>query len=100
MIGVYLLIAASLLCGAWLLYWRKKRKFDRRNEHGIESFGSYQEKIKADTFDTLLLWAGYASFISGVFMLLGITYTSLGLLLVTILAIYHDKEKAQVSKMS
>ena len=98
MIGVYLLIAASMFCGAWLLYWRKKRKFDRRNEHGIESFGSYQEKIKADTFDTLLLWAGYASFISGVFMLLGITYTSLGLLLVTILAIFMIRRRHKYRK--
>ena len=98
MIGVYLLIASSLFCGAWLLYWRKKRKFDRRNEHGIESFGSYQEKIKADAFDTLLLWAGYASFISGVFMLLGITYTSLGLLLATILAIFMIRRRHKYRK--
>ena len=98
MIGVYLLIAASMLCGAWLLYWRNKRKFDRRNDHGIESFGSYQKKIKADAFDTLLLWAGYVSFMAGVFMLLGISYTSLGLLLLTILAIIMIRRRHKYRK--
>ena len=97
MIGVYLMIAASMFCGAWLLYWRKKRKFDRRNEHGIESFGSYREKVKADAFDTLLLWAGYASFISGVLILLGISYTSLGLtlfiLLIMVMVIRRHKRR-------
>ena len=64
---------------------RKKRKFDRLNEHGIEIFGSYLEKAKADTFDTFLLWAGYLSFLSGAFMLMGITYTALSWLVFAVL---------------
>ena len=85
MAGTYLLIASLLFLGAWLLCWRKKRKFDRLNELGIEVFGSYPEKAKADAFDTLLLWTGYVSFISGVIVLMSISYTALGWLVFSIL---------------
>ena len=72
MVGTYLLVATFMFFGAWLLYWRKKRKFDRLNAHGIEKFESYRAKAKAEAFDTLLLLLGCASFISGVFMLMEI----------------------------
>lgn len=84
----YLLIIILLLFGAWLLYCRKKRKFDRMNEHGVEVFGSFNEKAKAEVFDTLLIWAGYACFISGVLVLMGISYTVFGWLFFAIVAIY------------
>jgi hypothetical protein len=86
MTSTYLWIASLMFFGAWLLYWRKKRKFDRLNEHGIEEFGSYREKIKADAFDTLLLWAGCISLISGVFVLIATDYTVLGWLVFAIFA--------------
>ena len=64
MISVYLWIASSMLFGAWLLYWRKKRKFDRLNKHGIEVFGSYPDKAKSEALDSLLLWIGRAASLS------------------------------------
>jgi hypothetical protein len=87
MISTYIWIALLMFFGAWLLYMRKKRKFDRLNEHGIEKFGSYLEKAKANTFDTFLLWAGYLSFSSAVFMLMGISYTTLGWLIFAVLVV-------------
>jgi len=70
MIGSYLWVVSLMFFGAGLLYWRKKRKFDRKNRQGVEIFGSYFEKVKADAFNTLLLWVGNASLISSVFVLL------------------------------
>ena len=69
------------------MYWRKKRKFDRLNDHGIEKFGSYPEKTKAVAFDNLLLWVGYVSFISGVLVLMTISYTVLGGLVFAVLVV-------------
>jgi hypothetical protein len=70
MTGNILWVVLLMFFGALLLYWRKKRKFDRLNKHGIEVFGSYLEKAKADVFNYLLLWVGYASLISSIVMLL------------------------------
>ena len=69
MIGNYLWFVLLMLFGAWLLYWRKKRKFDRLNEQGIEIFRSYPKKVKAVAFDTLLLWMGCVSIIGAVIVL-------------------------------
>ena len=87
MTGEYLWVVLLMFFGVLLLYWRNKRKFDRLNEHGIEIFGSYLEKAKADAFDTLLEYAGYVSFISGLFVLMGISYTALGWLAFAVLVV-------------
>jgi hypothetical protein len=71
MISAYIWFVMLLLFGVWLLYWRKKRKYDRLNEHGREAFGSYLEKVRADAFDTLLLWVGCVCLIGAVIMLGG-----------------------------
>ena len=71
MIGSYLWVASLMFFGAWLLYWRKKRKFDRLNKQGIEVFGSYFKKARADAFDTLLLWIGWVSVVCGIVRVLG-----------------------------
>ena len=76
-----------MFAGACLLYWRKKRKFDRLNEHGIEIFETYPEKAKADAFDTLLLWAGYVCLLSSIFMIVGISLTALGWLIISFFAV-------------
>ena len=73
MVGSYLWVTSLIFFGAGLLYWRKKRKFDRLNKQGIEVFGSYLEKFKADAFDTSLLWVGNASLITSVIVLLMIS---------------------------
>ncbi|MGV7235643.1 MAG: hypothetical protein ACQ9ET_05220 [Nitrosomonadaceae bacterium] len=71
MAGEYLWVVLLMVFGAWLLYWRKKRKYDRLNDHGIEEFGSYLEKVRADAFNTLLLWVGCVCLIAAVIMLGG-----------------------------
>lgn len=88
MAGAYLWIVSLMFFGAWLLYCRKKRKFNRLNEFGIEVFDSYPDKVKADTFDTLLLWVGAASLISSVFMLMMADYTAMGWLTFFIVAVF------------
>ena len=69
MTSAYLWFVLLMFFGALLLYWRKKRGFDRRNELGIEVFGSYPKKVRAIAFDTLLLWVGCVSLIGAVIML-------------------------------
>lgn len=76
-----------MLFRAWLLYWRKKRKFDRLNEYSIEVFGSYPDKAKSEALDSLLLWIGCASVTVSVFVLLSVSYTALGWLFFSILAV-------------
>jgi uncharacterized membrane protein YphA (DoxX/SURF4 family) len=83
----YLWIAALMFFGVLLLYWRKKRKFDRVNEQGVEVFKSYPKKVRADAFDTLLLWAGYVSVICGVLVLMGIHQPVLGLVSLSVLLV-------------
>ena len=62
----YLWSVFLMFFGAWLLYWRKKRKSGRRNEQGVEVFASHLKKVKAEAFDTLLLWTGCVSLIGTV----------------------------------
>lgn len=68
MIGIYLWIVSLMFIGACLLFWRKKRKFDRSNDHGIEVFENYPKKFKADTFDKLILWTGWTCIIISFFL--------------------------------
>ena len=88
MVSTYLWIASLMLFGAWLLYWRKKRKFDRLNEHGIEVFLSYSKKVKAEAFDTLLLCAGCLSFICGTLMLIATDDSTLSWVVISIFAVF------------
>ena len=61
-----------MVCGAWALYWREKRKFDRTNDKGIEIFRSYRRKLFGEAFDALLLWMGYACIIISLFLILSL----------------------------
>lgn len=88
MIDTYLLVALSFSVGAVLLYWRKKRKFDRLNEHGIEAYTSYAEKVKTNATDTILLWVGCASIIGGTIILMLTNYSALGWVLFTIFTVF------------
>ncbi len=65
MSDIYGLSAALLLLGALLLLWRKKRKFERLNEHGIEVYSSFSKKLTGDGLDSLLLALGSASLAGG-----------------------------------
>lgn len=84
----YLGIVIFMLLGAWLLYWRKKRKFNRLNEHGIEVFGSYSKKVKAETFDTLLFWVGCVSVTLSVLMIVATSDAEFVWLALSILIVF------------
>ncbi len=65
MYATFWFISFLFFLGITILYWRNRRKFDRKNEQGIEQFGSYLKKVKSEAFDKLLLWIGNASIITG-----------------------------------
>ncbi|MGH1517089.1 hypothetical protein [Chryseobacterium sp. JK1] len=54
--GTVLLILGitSILSGFGILYWIKRRKFNRRNSGGLEGFSSYNKSI----FVRLIEWTG------------------------------------------
>jgi hypothetical protein len=68
----YLWIVVLMGCGAWALYWRKKRKFDRTNDKGIEIYPSYGKKMLGEAFDKLLLWIGYVCITVSVWLILSL----------------------------
>jgi len=79
MINHDLLTAIALLfvMGILLIYWSKKRRFDRRNALGIEQFGSLFEKIIGVLFDAILWWSGVTILFSGLFAIIVLDQTIL-----------------------
>jgi hypothetical protein len=63
-VGMILLAAAGLLA-----YWRRKRKFDRTNQYGIEQFPSYGRKVRARTAEGLLGFGSLVFFTAGILIL-------------------------------
>lgn len=45
--------AVCLVIASAILYWVKKRQFDRTNQYGAEQFGSYRSKLVASTTEQL-----------------------------------------------
>lgn len=70
MLGTYLWIIVLMTFGGWILYWRKKRKFDRTNEQGVEVFSSYRKKSITKIFDGVLLWVGCGAIIVSAFLIM------------------------------
>lgn len=61
MSDIFIWITARLAVALSTLLWRNKRRFDRTNEHGIQQHKSYGEKLRAESFDTILLGVAYVS---------------------------------------
>ena len=40
-----------MVCGLWLLYCSKRRRFDRTNPYGVEDFKNYRSKIIATSVE-------------------------------------------------
>jgi len=55
--------------GLGLSFWRLKRKFDRTNSAGVESFSGFGQKMVATTLDGMLQWVGLASLFLGLLIL-------------------------------
>ena len=46
-----------LMTGSCLVYWIKKRRFNRINRYGVEEFKSFGDKVIAGTDEKVLWWA-------------------------------------------
>ena len=57
-------IIAYGLLGLILIYWAKKRRFDRTTIYGTEQFPSYRHKAGAKLMDALLWGLGLGGFVS------------------------------------
>jgi hypothetical protein len=55
--------------GALLDLWRRKRKFERTNPHGVEQFSSFWSKLGTGTKDVLLRFASLALLSVGILVL-------------------------------
>lgn len=65
----YLQGIGLMLAGAYFCYISRKRKYDRRNEYGIEQHDGYRSKLTAEMLDRLILWAGYTCLLIGSLMM-------------------------------
>jgi hypothetical protein len=63
-IGTLLLVFAALLT-----YWKRKRKFDRINEYGVERFPSYGRKLQARLAEGVLGFGSLVLLTAGVLIL-------------------------------
>jgi prolipoprotein diacylglyceryltransferase len=67
LLTVFYIVGITLvLLSLYLSYWRGKRKFNRRNMAGLETFKSYDSSLLAHWLEDS------ARFLSTVFMILGI----------------------------
>ena len=63
-VGMFLLAVAALLA-----YWKRKRKFDRTNQYGIEQFPSYGRKVRARTTEGVLGFGSLVLLTAGILIL-------------------------------
>jgi hypothetical protein len=62
-------IIAYGLLGLALVYWAKKRRFERTTIYGTEQFQSYRHKASAKLLDALLWGLGLGGFISATLLI-------------------------------
>lgn len=62
-------IVAYGLIGLALVYWAKKRRFERTTIHGTEQFPSYRHKASAKLMDALLWGLGLGGFVSSTLLI-------------------------------
>jgi hypothetical protein len=69
--GTALLVGGilSLVIGACLGVWKKKRKFDRTNKSGVEQFPSFSGKASARLLDGILFLSSAALLFAGLLMI-------------------------------
>ncbi|NJD24845.1 MAG: hypothetical protein FIB06_05510 [Betaproteobacteria bacterium] len=61
--------ALFLGIGAWLIYWKRKRAFNRTNEYGVERFPSYRRKVFSVSADFLIDMGGKSLLSLGVLLI-------------------------------
>ncbi len=88
------LCVAMILGGGYLVYWEKKRRFDRVNHLGIEEFPSYRHKVACRLADTLIASTGTGAVGAAVVMLLiahAAEYLMLAFILYIAIKIDHER---------
>ena len=94
-------IIAYGLIGLALVYWAKKRRFDRTTIYGTEQFQSYRHKAGAKLLDALLWGFGLGGIASAtllVFMEYAPGFGFLMLLLAAALMFEKDYYRGKLSK--
>ena len=91
----YALLFGFIAVGVASLIWRDKRRYDRTNEHGVQQYRNYWNKIKGESFDTLLSGMGYLGLFAGIFVLLAMDPPLLIWLLVIGPIIYAVKSRGR-----
>ncbi len=69
MTAIDIQIIAYGLLGIALVYWTKKRRFERTSTYGTEQFQSYRYKIGARLIDTLLWGLGIGGLLSATLLI-------------------------------
>lgn len=69
MTSVDIQIIACGLLGLGLVYWAKKRRFERTTIYGTEQFPSYKNKVKARLMDALLWGFGIGGLASATLLI-------------------------------
>ena len=69
MTAINIQIIAYSLIGLALLYWAKKRRFERTTIYGTEQFPSYRHKASAKLMDALLWGLGLGGLASATLLI-------------------------------
>ena len=60
---------ALVVLGALLAFWKRKRKFERTNQFGVEQFPSYRRKLTATAMDRLVGFGSFGLLTAGILFL-------------------------------
>lgn len=85
-------IIAYGLLGLLLVYWGKKRRYERTTLCGTEQFESYRHKVGARLFDALLWGLGFGGLASAALLAI-IEYAPAWGFLILVLAVVYAFEK-------
>lgn len=55
--------------GAWLIYWKRKRRFDRTNEFGVQRFPNYWHKLLSLGKDGLISTSAFILLSAGTILI-------------------------------
>lgn len=84
-------IIAYGLLGLLLIYWGKKRRYERTTLYGTEQFKSYRHKVGARLFDALLWGLGFGG-LAGAALLVIIEYAPVWGFFILVLAVAYAFE--------
>ncbi len=98
MTAINIQIIAYGLLGLALVYWAKKRRFERTTIYGTEQFPSYRHKASAKLLDGLIWGLGLGGLVSAtllIFMVYAPFWGFLMLLLAAAFAFEKDQSRSK-----